>query len=41
MFADDTNISIAANSITEPEKIINSDLKNLLQWLLANRLHES
>jgi hypothetical protein len=38
MFADDTNISIAANSVTELEKIINSDLKNLHQWLLANRL---
>ena len=38
MFADDTNISIAANSLTELEQIINSELKNLHQWLLANRL---
>ena len=38
MFADDTNISIAANSVTELEQIINSELKNLHQWLLANRL---
>jgi hypothetical protein len=38
MFADDTNISIAANSVTEPEQIINSELKNLHQRLLANRL---
>ena len=38
MFADDTNISIAANSVTELEQIIKSELKNLHQWLLANRL---
>jgi retron-type reverse transcriptase len=38
MFADDTNISIAANSVTELEQIINTELKNLHQWLLANRL---
>jgi tRNA threonylcarbamoyladenosine modification (KEOPS) complex Pcc1 subunit len=40
MFADDTNIniSIAANSVTELQQIINSELKNLHQWLLANRL---
>ena len=29
MSADDTNISIAANSVTELEQIINSELKNL------------
>jgi retron-type reverse transcriptase len=38
MFADDTNISIAANSVTELEQIINTELKNLHQWLLANTL---
>ena len=38
MFADDTNISIAANSVTELEQVINSELKNLHEWLLANRL---
>ena len=38
MFADDTSISIAANSVTELEQIINSELKNLHQWLLAIRL---
>jgi hypothetical protein len=38
MFADDTNISIAANSVTELEQILNSEFKNLHQWLLANRL---
>ena len=31
MIADDTNISIAANSVTELEQIINSELKNLHQ----------
>ncbi|XP_028417952.1 uncharacterized protein LOC114542649 [Dendronephthya gigantea] len=38
MFADDTNISIAAKSVTELESIINSELKNLNQWLIANKL---
>ena len=34
MFADDTNISIAANSVMELELLINSELKNLHQWLV-------
>ena len=38
MFADDTNISIAAEPVTELESIINSELKNLHQWLIADRL---
>ena len=38
MFADDTNISIAANSVMELELLINSELKNLHQWLVTNRL---
>ena len=38
MFADDTNISIAANSVMELEPLINSELKNLHQWLVTNRL---
>ena len=38
MFADDTNISIAANSVMELEPLVNSKLKNLHQWLVTNRL---
>ena len=41
MSADDTNISIAANSVTKLEQIINSELKNLHQWLLANSVRIS
>ena len=38
MFADDTNVSIPANSVMELEPLINSELKNLHQWLVTNRL---
>ena len=38
MFADDTNITVAAGSLTELENKINLDLENLNRWLLANRL---
>ncbi len=38
MFADDTNISIAAKSVAELELMINSEMKNLHQWLITNRL---
>ena len=38
MFADNTNITIAAKSIPELQLIINSELKNLHQWLITNRL---
>ena len=38
IFVDDTNISIAANSVMELELLINSELKNLHQWLVTNRL---
>ena len=38
MFADDTNITIAAKSVPELQLIINSELKNLHQWLITNRL---
>ena len=34
MFADDTNITIAAKSIPDLQLIINSKLKNLHQWLI-------
>ena len=38
MFADDTNISAVAKSITKLKLIIESEFKNLHQWLIANRL---
>jgi hypothetical protein len=38
MFADETNISYAANILSEPENVINSELKNLKYWLEANKL---
>ena len=38
MFADDTNITVAAVSLTEVENKINLDLENLNRWLVANRL---
>ena len=38
MFAEDTNISYAANTLSELENVINSELKNLKYWLEANKL---
>ena len=38
MFADDTNITVAADSLTGLENKINVDLENLNGWLVANRL---
>ena len=38
MFADDTNISYAASTLSELENVINSELKNLKYWLEANKL---
>ena len=38
MFADDTNITMAAKSVSDLQLIINSELKNLHQWLITNRL---
>ncbi|XP_044181518.1 uncharacterized protein LOC122962463 [Acropora millepora] len=38
MFADDTNITVAAVSLTEVESKNNLDLENLNRWLVANRL---
>lgn len=38
MFADDTNISSAAESLSELEPMINHELMNLAVWLKANRL---
>jgi hypothetical protein len=38
MFADDTNVSIPAESLEELEVHLNSDLDNIHQWLVANKL---
>ena len=38
LFADDTNLTVAGNSIQEIEANMNSDLAHVNQWLLANKL---
>jgi hypothetical protein len=38
MFADDTSVRYASNSVEELKNIMNSDLKNLNSWLTTNRL---
>ena len=38
MFADDTSVSYASDSLDEIQNVINSELKNLNSWLIANRL---
>jgi hypothetical protein len=38
MFADDTNISASAEFVDELEEKLNSDLSNICQWLVANKL---
>jgi hypothetical protein len=40
MFADDTSVSYASNSVEELKNIMNSDLKNLNSWLTTNRLKD-
>ena len=38
LFADDTNITAAGECLHDIENAVNSDLENLRQWLLANKL---
>ena len=38
MFADDTSVSYASNSVEEPENILSFDLNKLNSWLTTNRL---
>ena len=38
LFADDTNLTASANSMTSLEAAINSDLENLRKWLITNKL---
>ena len=38
-FADDTNLLCLSNSIKKLSKLVNADLKHLLNWLNANKIH--
>ena len=38
LFADDTNLTAAGESINDVEVAMNSDLENLRKWLIANKL---
>ena len=38
MFTDDINVSCSSESLDEIQYVINSELKNLNSWLIANRL---
>ena len=40
MFADDTSLSYAADSLSELESVINSELESLKTWLITNKLKE-
>jgi hypothetical protein len=39
MFADDTNITLTADTITALQDAVNDELSNIHLWLLANKLH--
>ena len=38
MFADDTSVSYASDSLEELQNVLNSELKCLHSWLITNRL---
>ena len=38
LFADDTNLTVSGDSITDLETAVNSDLEKLRKWLIANKL---
>ena len=38
MYADDTNLSFASDSIDTIEHKMNHDLANIKEWLIANKL---
>ena len=38
MYADDTNLSFAGNNVLDIEQNLNQDLKNVNEWLIANKL---
>ena len=37
-FADDTNLLCLGNSLKKPNKLVNADLKRLVNWLNANKI---
>ena len=39
LFADDTNLTASGDSMTDVEIAVNSDLENLRNWLMANKLY--
>ena len=40
-FADDTNLLCLSNSIKKLNKLVNADLKHLVNWLNANKISNS
>ena len=38
LFADDTNLTASSETITDVESIMNSELANLKEWLISNKL---
>ncbi|CAB4035040.1 Hypothetical predicted protein, partial [Paramuricea clavata] len=38
MYADDTNLTVCSDSINNLEEALNSEMKNIHQWLLSNKL---
>ena len=38
LFANDTNLTASRDSMTDVENAVNSDLENLRNWLIANKL---
>ena len=38
LFADDTNLTASGPSITDIDNAVNSDIQNLRNWLIANKL---
>ncbi len=39
LFADDTNLTAAGETIKEVESVMNSDLLRIKEWLLANKIN--
>jgi hypothetical protein len=38
MYADDTNLTVCSDSINNLGEALNSEMKNINQWLLSNKL---
>ena len=38
MYADDTNLTACSDNINNLQAILNSDLNNIHQWIVANKL---